>query len=399
MYRIRGEGSQAKEILQSAYNAYPWDFDVTLQLHQELISELKALRELEAAARINQHMASTLPARRPDGRAVMQVLNAPVRAADLLLEAGKTEEAELELGQADSHYHAVIREDPSDEAASMAMVNMGTVAMRRGQLDRAAQLLADAAQSPGAGSLQGRILFLLGTLHQEGRGDLEQAVSIFRKVVSDYPTDDFAVEALGHWAVCLVGLGRHEEAIEVLDRIEEEYPRETEECASAHLLAARILAQAGRWQEAVARYRLLQAAYGTSAEGITSHFEIAAHYREAGELEAETATLESAVAEYDRIAAERPGTREARLADVAAAHALGLLNRWSAASERLLRTASAYPGGGHTAAAMLEAAAILAERLDDPKGAAEVLERFVETYPDSPLAEQAGRRAAKLRGQ
>jgi tetratricopeptide (TPR) repeat protein len=399
MYRIRGDAEQARQILESAYDAYPWDFDVTLQLHQELIAEMLALRDPEEAARINQQMASTLAGRTPDGEAVMLVLNAPVRAADLLLEAGKREEAEVELDRAEIYYREVIDENPADEAASIAMVNLGTVAMRRGRYDEAATLLDEAAQSPGAESLQARILFLLGTLHQEGLGDLEAAASIFERIVSTYPTDEFTSEAMGHWAVCLSGLGRRAEAIEVLDRIEEEFPREREKCASAHLLAARILSQDGRWQEALARYRLLQAAYGTSPEAITAHFEIAAHYREAGELEAERSELENALGQYDRIARERPGTSEARLADVAAAHALGLLDRWTEASDRLLRMASSYPSGRHTAAAMLEAAAIIAERLDDPEGAAEVLERLAATYPDSPLAAEALRQASKFRGQ
>lgn len=397
MHRMRGEGEQARKILEEAYKAYPWDFDVTLQLHQELIAETQALRDPAGAARIFQDMASELPGRRPDGKAVMQVINAPVRAADLLLEAGKREEAEVELDRAEIYYRALIEENPDDEAASIAMVNLGTVAMRRGRFDLAGEILDGAARSPGAGALQARILFLLGTLHQEDLGDLEKAASIFERIVSDYPADELAVEALGHWGVCLAELERPEEAIEVLDRIEEEYPREREKCASSHLLAARILSNAGRWQDALARYRLLQAAYATSAEAITAHFEVAAHYRAVGELEAERATLEAAIQEYDRITRERPGTSEARLADAAAAHALGMLDRWTEASDRLLQMASAYPSGRHTAAAMLEAASIIAERLNDPEGAAEVLERLAERYPDSPLAADALEQASKFR--
>jgi hypothetical protein len=61
--------------------------------------------------------------------------------------------------------------------------------------------------------------------------------------------------------------------------------------------------------------------------------------------------------------------------------------------------ASSYPTGRHTAAAMLEAAAIIAERLNDPEGAAEVLERLAEKYPDSPLAAEALKQASEFRGQ
>lgn len=399
MHRIRGESKEARETLEESYGAYPWDHEVTLRLHQELIKEMEAQGDYESAALTLQKMVLAIPPRTPEGTPVVAVIDAPVRAADLLMEVGKRDMAEVELDKAAIYYNSVIDEKPDDEASTLALANLGTVAIRRGQYDRAAELLDQAERTAGSETLRPRILLVLGILHQDGQRDLEAAQAVYERLARDYPDDPAAVTAMSRRAACLTGLGRVDEAIEVLDSIEETYPHNREAGANAHLMAARILAQADRRQESLARYRVLQAGYGTSSEGMAAWFEIAGHYRAVGEPEAERSVLNRALDEFDRICRERPGTRESRIAHAAAARTLGMLDRWGEASDRLLEMASSYPGGRFNATAMIEAAAIIADRLGDPEGAAQVLEKLAEAHPDTALTAEALRQARKLRGE
>ncbi len=399
MHRLRSEPAEVRRQLDEARKAFTWDLNLTLRFDQELAEELRAAGELEAAARMFQEMASTLPARRADGRPVIPVQDAPIRAADILNEMGRQEEAMAELDRAEAYYRALIQENPDDEAASLAWLELGSVASRRGQFDKAAEVLEKARRSPGARAMEPRILLILGTLQQEARKNPEAAASVFLELVEKFPNDPVAPEALIRRGAALADLGRYDEALAALQRLKESYARDRSSGAKGDLLAARILIRAGRWPDALSRYRTLMADYSTSPEAVGSPFEIEAHYREIGESDAAVNTMERALVQYAELRDAYPGSAIAWTADESGARALIRLNRYEEAVAKLVSMPDLYPRDPRNPVALLQAAGIAAERLNDRPRAADLLDQMAVRYPRSPLAPKAQEEAARLRGK
>ncbi|MBD3161506.1 MAG: tetratricopeptide repeat protein [Candidatus Eisenbacteria bacterium] len=399
LLRGLGERDSARALLQRGVSADAPGLDVELALRLELalIDELVAAGAYERAAERSADLPTRFPARSEEGAPIVPVLDAPIQAADLLADLERTEEAMAALGNAEVYYRSLLAEDPDDETAAIAWMNLGTIAVRRGDVEAAAEALERARGVPGAERLQPRILFVLGTLHQEGRGDPEKAAEQFAQVVQQYPESELAGEARVRWAANLADLGRPDSSLGVLDRFDEQHPRDPVNRARADLLGARILTHEGRWQEALARYRKLRVDHPTSPQAIGAPFEVAAEYERLGEEEAARSVLEQALVEYDRIRSARGADPRGRMADEAAVRALGRLGRWETALERLLSFPDRYPGDARAPLVLIEAAGIAENRLDDPERAAEILEGVAERYPNSPIAERARSEAERLR--
>ncbi|NWF91202.1 MAG: tetratricopeptide repeat protein [Ignavibacteriaceae bacterium] len=397
VHQMRGEDAEVIRVLDGARKRYPWDLDLTLRLHADLAAVLRARGDLDACVRLYQEMASTLPARRPDGRPVGAVQDAPLLAADLLREMGRQEEAAAELDRAEVYYRTIVQENPDDAASALAWVQLGSVEGHRGKYAKAAEHLERARRTRGVGDMEPRVLLVLGTLQQEGERNPAAAARTFAEMAERFPTDPLASAARIRQADCLGVLGRTDEALSALSSVKAAFPADAERCAEAEALGAAILSRAGRWPEALARYRSLMTDYRTSPFAIRAPLEIASHYRQIGEESTARATLQRALEDYEQLRRERPGAGVLRLVEESAARALILLEEWKAAAERLLSLPATFPRDPRNPAALTEAARIYAERLGDRERAAQILEELAATYPSSPLAEAARREVERLR--
>ncbi len=399
MDRLRGDSTAVLAHLDRAWRSYPWDPDITLRFAVEQIGALRSLGRSEQAVEVCQEIVSQIPVRRPDGRTRVPVMDAPIWAADLLLEAGRQDEALAELDRAEIYYREVVNENPDDETAALAWVQLGLAATRRGRFDRAVEAVDHARRISGATAIEPRILYILGTLHQESRKDFGAAATVFGEIVERFPEDPLAPEALLRQAASLADAGTPELALGAIDRMEEMFPRDRASVPRARLLAARILVRQGRFPDALSRYRSLMVDFPATDAALGAPLEIAAHYAQSGEAEAARSTLQRAVDDYARMRSEKAGSREAVVAGEMEVVALSRLERWSEAADRLIALTLEYPNQPRNPMRMVEAAAIARDRLNDPAKAAEILDQLAERYSESPLAAKAREEAAALRGR
>ncbi len=399
MHRLRNEPVEVRQRLDEARKAFPWDLNLTLRFHQELAQELRSSGDLESAARLYQEMAASLPARRANGEPLIPVQDAPIQAADIFRELGRQDEATAELDRAEAYYRSLIQSNPDDPAATLAWLELGTVATRRGQFEKATEMLEKARKSPGAVKMEPRILLILGTLQQEARKNPGAAVSVFSELVERFPDDPVTPEALVRRAAALADLDRIDEALASLQKLKESYARDRATGAKGELLAARILVHAQRWPEALSRYRALMADYPTSPEAIGVPFEVETHYREIGETEAAANTMERAIEQFGELRDAYPGTAIAWTADESTARAMLRLGRLEEAVTKLTAMPDLYPRDPRDPLALLQAAGIASERMKDRARAADILDQLATRYPQSSLAAKAQEEAARLRGK
>lgn len=399
MERLRGDSTAVIANLERARRSYPWDPDLTLAFSVEQVAALRALGRSGEAVEVCQEIVSQIPARAGNGRTRVPVMDAPIWAADFLVEAGRQDEAFAELDRAEIYYRELIEESPNDQTAALAWVQIGFAATRRGRFDRAVEAVERARRAPGAGDIESRVLYILGSLQQESRRDYRAAAEVFGELADRFPDDPLAPEALVRQAASLADAGATDAALGVLGRLDEKYPRDRTSVPSGRLLAARILTRTNRWPDALSKYRSLTIDFPASDAALGAPLEIAAHYAQTGEIEAAKSTLARAVEDYARLRMEKGGTREAIIAAEMEIVALSRLERWDEAASRLEALTLEYPGQSRNPVRMIEAAAIARDRLNDRARAAEILERLAAQYPGSPLADQARQEAAALRGR
>jgi type II secretion system protein H len=97
--------------------------------------------------------------------------------------------------------------------------------------------------------------------------------------------------------------------------------------------------------------------------------------------------------------AQLTGKSIAWTADESGARALIRLNRYEEAVAKLVSMPDLYPRDPRNPLALLQAAGIAAERLNDRPRAADLLDQLAVRYPRSPLAPKAQEEAARLRGK
>ena len=398
MNGLKGDTTEVRKILEKGRSECPWDLNITLGLTLQLVDYQRGVGNPEAAVRLLHEMASGLPAR-VHGRPVVPVQEAPIRAADILVEGGDPNAAMSALVDAEAYYREVIAAAPSDAASAFALVELGTVAARRGRYDDAAARIDEARKLTVADELQPKILYLLGVLQQEGRHDPAAASAVFGELIEKYPQDPFASEAMLRQGQCAADQGKADEAIAVLSMVEQAYPRDRVMIPRARVMAARILGRTGRWTEALSRYRAIDADYPSSIEALQAPLEIALHYREAGESDAAQTTLRAALERYDGIVKRSPGSPLARAADETSVRVLFALERWGDAAEKLLSFKMAYPNNPRNPLALLDAAQVYQDHLNNPQRAVEILQDVAASYPRSPLAAKALEDAQRIRGR
>jgi TolA-binding protein len=402
LHRFLGDTTAVRLCLEEGAETYAWDTDISLAFRRALIQEAITRGDGGKAVRLYQRLAAELPARNARGRPSAEVLQAPIRAADLLNQMGQQDEALAELDRAEVYYREIIGDSPLDLTAAWAWLQIAEAARRRDNLDKAADALAQARRAAESDSLlESRILLTLGILQQEGKKDMPAAIARYQELRRAFPRQqEIGAESTWREAACLGEMKRTDEALAVLDSLETRYPRDRNNVARGRLIAARILTQAGRWPEAQSRYRSLQADFPESPEALGAPFEVAAHYAGLGEAEAVRTTLQRAIDGYAKLL-EDSSVPEATRRDAAevSVRAFARMERWSDAAAQILSNVKRFPRDPRNPMQLVQAAAIYKDRLGDAGKAAEILDQMATAYPASPLAGKAREEAERLRGR
>jgi TolA-binding protein len=402
LQRFLGDTTAVRQRLEEGARAYSWDNALSLTYRRALIEESLARGDGGKAVRLYQAMAADLPARGPTGRPVIEVLQAPIRAADLLNQMGFQDEAFAELDRAEVYYRDLIGDSPHDVTAAWSWLQIAEASRRRNNLNKAADALLQARRAAAGDSLlEPSILLSLGVLLQEGKRDMPAAIASYAELRRSFPARrELAAEAMWREAACQGELKRYDLALAMIDTLESRFPRDRVNIARGRLIGARVLTQEGRWQEAQSRYRSLQADYPDSPEALSAPFEVAAHYAEQGEMEAVRTTLQRAIDDYRRLVEDPTASDQTRrrAAEIAVS-ALVKLERWADAAAQIVSNVKRFPRDPRNPQELIQAAAIYKERLSDPARAADLLEQMATDYPGSPLAGKAREEAGRLRGQ
>ncbi len=403
LYRDGKERDKAIAVLRSIREETKSDPDLGLRVHTELIALLSRPLEPDSLVDVLRAAAEDLPAATSDGKPIPLVIEAPLTVVDVLENTGQTARAGLELEAARVYYEEVARKYPGTETEVVAGIELAKVALRQGRIDDAEALLVQAQALPAAKPYEGAILFSLGGVRVQRRESAGAAIASFRELVARFPEDTNAPSALIQIGSAMNALGNPDSALAALALVESKYPRDANAGSTARLASARVLAQAGRWTEAVRTLRSLSADYPRTNPGLLAPIEAVSYLEDSGQKEAAQLALRDAAATYERMANELAKDSAVRgaLVPLALDHlaeANERLGEWQKAVDALLTRAQNFPDRDDSPFAYVRAAGLQELRLHDRAAAIRTLELLTGRYPDLPLARQAEAKIAQLRG-
>lgn len=200
----RGEWKAAEEHLATAISLAEPGADVAGTLLKLGLARQRQARHADALAALDRLLETSAP----DGLRLQA-----------LFERGQALVALKRDADAQTAFEQLLSAAPDGEHRVHALNHLAAIAQRSGDLARAARLYAEVRASAGDSPLAAEALLQQGlVLHAAGR-DAEAAEALMRFLESS-PQDGRGTLARACAGVCLYRLGRHDEALSLLDRLD-----------------------------------------------------------------------------------------------------------------------------------------------------------------------------------
>jgi len=353
-------------------------FDLFRKFHEEYLSGDQILD----TARLNRRYILT-----------------PIRIAEICKARADFDCARKWLGEAEKIYSHIIRSNASDIIKKEARYNLVSTYLlseewlkARGTIREMRKIYGDQADIPS-------LLFLEARIEFDGFGDLERAVSVFDRIVTEHPRSKEAPSALLMKGNILFDEKKYDDAATAYNRILEEYRDSSQEAVEAQWQLAILEESRNNWIEASLHYKSVYTSFPSTIQGMEAPLRIAAHYRATGEAEALDAAYERAIEHYSRLSSMQYSEMVRIVAEEYHVRTLVEQERWEEAASRLLALPERYPQFHKFKENCLMAAAIYETELGNPDRAAEILQSCASKYPGTSLATEALKQFERIKGK
>jgi tetratricopeptide (TPR) repeat protein len=331
------------------------------------------------------------------------VLGLPTRIIEMRREAGDVVGVRREQGAAELYYNGLILGgglDPRVEAQVRTryvrtLVEQGKTVEVFASLDA---LESQVSRSPELASLIPEVRYTRAKLRSMTDKDSPEVIRALERIAFDFPNSPAAALGLFDAAMIHERAGRLVDARNGYRALVARYPSVYDVASSSILRQALIEDRMGNWAEAKSLFESIPGLYPRSTAAAQAPISVAEHYARQGDTAGLKSAMERAVSTFSRMVAT----------DSLAASAP--LLRWNlfrcqaqlGLHEDAFRTADAIVAqdraSAHAAQALLEAAK-LAEKNKLMDRALLYWNRYLEAFPDAPMAKDVKEHLRKLSGQ
>ncbi len=325
-------------------------------------------------------------------------LTVPIKLADFAARNGRPAEAARWYREAEGVYAGLIASDTDPGLLKESRFNLLAVYLQQKSWNRGLALSRELRDLYPAPQDVSSALFVEAKIQESGLARPAEARATYLSIADRFPREREAAAALLSAAGIDRRAGRLADARALYERVTAGYRDRPSEAVEAGWQLAEMDERAGRWEEASLRYKSIYADYPETLQGFEAPLRIARAYETKGEADAADAAYERALEHYERLAGGQRRMSTRIMAEEYAVRALAERKRWREVAERLVKLPDRYPDYTPFRGNYMRAASIRERELDDPEGAARLLETCVAKYPDTELARAATRELARLRG-
>jgi len=320
----------------------------------------------------------------------------PLKLAELAGRLDAPEKSARYLAEAERIYRHLLAHESDSALLKETQFNLLTTHLQQKRWNDGLALVSELRKRYDEPGDRSSLLYIEAKIHQDGMGDLPKALALYQSLVEKYPEAQEAPNAILAAAGIHRESGRLDEAMKLYDTVRGTYKDRVAAVVEAEWQIARILELKGDAEGASLQYRSIYTEFSETLQGFEAPLRIARNYQLKGQKDAAHAARNQALEHYEKLAAGQRAMGTKIMAEEYIIRTLSEDTRWREAAEKLLSLPGRYPEYTPFRENYLRAASIYERELKDKSGAIETLERCVEKYPGTELAQAAQKELARL---
>jgi len=230
---------------------------------------------------------------------------------------------------------------------------------------------------------------------QNGLKNPDQTVAMLDKVATDFPATPVAARSLLESATLLEKLGRKKEALDHYRKLMNQYPYDDEIAPVAFFRRAMLEDQLGNWETAKGVLESIPVRFPETEGAVEAPIAIAKHYVRVGDKDAAEIALHRAVVTYQSLIKRDTTSTYCPVYRWSILQSYLYLQEWPNALKTVDEMASRDLGHPLGAQALLQGATVAQAHGQIPR-AKGYLEKFIASYPKSPIVDQVKKRLSGL---
>ena len=367
----------------------------TLTRRQADFAAMGALREMgrtdDAIARMHLMLEQYKLLPPQAGGQEDALLSIPELMVNTRREQGDEAGAEKELAYSVEYYKKTLSEPnpPALEAQVRSLLvraylDQGNASAALGELTALDKL---AASNPAFKAIEPEVHYSRARIRSLIDKSPDEAIQMLDKVASDYPQSPFAPRALLESAVLNERHKRMEAATDRYNAVVSLYPGDVRTAPVALFRQAMLSEQAGKWDDAKRTLESIPVKYPASKAAAEAPITIALRYAVRKDKSAALQALTRAIVTYDELIARDTTSAYTTLYRWNKLRCQLPLGKWQDGLKTVDEMLVKDKGHPYTAQALIEAARI-AKSHGQPDRGAVYLQRYLEDFPNSPLADR-----------
>lgn len=329
------------------------------------------------------------------------LLSVPELMVNMRREQGDEAGAAKELEYTVAYYQKTLREPMAPGLEAQVRSLLIRSYLEQGNTTAALAELAAldklAASDPKYKSIEPEVHYSRARIRSLVDKTPDEAIRLLDRVAADYPTSPFGAKALLESAVYNERHKRFEAALDRYHAVLNLYPADLRVAPVALYRQAMLEEQSGKWDDAKRTLESIPVKYPASKAAAEAPMTIALRYASRNDRPAALAALQRAVLTYDELIGRDSTSVFTTLFRWNKLRCQLPLGKWQDGLKTVDDMLVKDKGHPYTAQALIEAARI-AKNHGQPDRGAVYLQRYLEDYPKSPLADRVRKeREAMLR--
>jgi len=311
---------------------------------------------------------------------ITSVLNLPMDIVKIYRMISNDSLAQIETEAGERYYEKLIKDWPNSDLATAARSNLASLYYGAGDWDKAISNLEMLKDSTGQVNIEAALM--IASIIMRGKQDYKEALRLYDQI-SQRTTDTTILPMIMlRKGIAYYDQKQYDRCRKIMGDINDEYPGYFKRNSLPQKYIAMSFMKLGEWMRAENEFKWLIDNYSTSEAAFDAHLVIAEHYQKAKDDEMARTWFRRAEEFYKTMAARHPGSNIEASALSYLAELERMREDWKFAAGYLETLYDKFPSTDVGRKALINAATVYRDELDNPAKADSLIERLKsELFP------------------
>ena len=313
------------------------------------------------------------------GNVIFKLLNLPLEIYNMFVLTGDSLEAAARYDRAEQYYLSLVDGHRSSMLGTASLSNLARLYSETGQWHMAIAALENITDSTGQTSFAASAR--IGDIYSMKLGDFSSALRIYQDLMEGTEADDKQLRPIMMLKISMVRLqqGKYTETRKLLSDMKRKFSAVYAAHPSAQYAMARSFELEGNWSRAESEYTYLTESYEGADEAMAALIHLGDTMAVMGRTADSERWYDEAERYFDRVKARWAGTQGEARALMFKAELYLHRQQWKNAAQSLEQIFSRFPNSGQGREAMIKAARLYADVLQNKPKADSLIERLKAT--------------------